>query len=99
MNKTWKDSPFIRDNRDALSAEVCDLLDRIFVVDPTKRITVPEIMSHPWCGSPSQSSIVCKRLLQGSAHPLFWTPSCCDYLLVHQTHWWLCFNQRNLSQL
>ena len=50
VNKTWKESPFIRDNRDALSAEVCDLLDLIFVVDPRKRITVPEIMKHPWYG-------------------------------------------------
>ena len=48
VNKTWSESPFIRDNRDDLSKEVTDLLDRIFVVDPLKRITVPEIMQHPW---------------------------------------------------
>ena len=48
VNKTWSESPFIRDNRDDLSREVTDLLDRIFVVDPLKRITVPEIMKHPW---------------------------------------------------
>ena len=48
VNKTWSESPFIRDNRDALSKEVTDLLNQIFVVDPLKRITVPEIMKHPW---------------------------------------------------
>lgn len=59
VNKTWKESPFIRDNRDALSAEVCDLLDLIFVVDPRKRITVPEIMKHPWYGSLLEKLIPC----------------------------------------
>ena len=48
VNKQWSESPFIRDNRDALSKDVCDLLDRIFVIDPRKRITIPEIMKHPW---------------------------------------------------
>lgn len=48
VNKQWSESPFIRDNRDALSKDVCDLLNRIFVIDPRKRITIPEIMKHPW---------------------------------------------------
>ena len=48
VNKQWSESPFIRDNRDALSNDVCDLLDRIFVIDPRKRITIPEIMKHSW---------------------------------------------------
>ena len=48
VNKQWSESPFIRDNRDALSTDVCDLLDRIFVINPRKRITIPEIMKHPW---------------------------------------------------
>ncbi|GAX78183.1 hypothetical protein CEUSTIGMA_g5625.t1 [Chlamydomonas eustigma] len=32
----------------ALSPEVLDLLNRIFVIDPSKRISLPDIMSHPW---------------------------------------------------
>ena len=49
VNKQWNESPFIADNVDALSAEARDLLDRIFVLDPSQRITIPEIMRHPWC--------------------------------------------------
>ena len=49
VNKQWNESPFIADNVNALSPEARDLLDRIFVLDPTKRITIPEIMKHPWC--------------------------------------------------
>ena len=30
------------------SADVIDLFKRILVVDPDKRITLPEIMTHPW---------------------------------------------------
>ena len=48
VNKSWIESPFIRDNRDALSKEVVDLLNQIFVVDPQKRITIPQLMKHPW---------------------------------------------------
>ena len=77
MNKQWSESPFIRDNRDALSKDVCDLLDRIFVIDPRKRITIPEIMKHPWyewapqriaqflalaCMQPAASPAPCSRL-------------------------------------
>lgn len=51
VNKQWSESPFIADNVNALSAEARDLLDRIFVLDPSKRITVPEIMRHPWCAA------------------------------------------------
>lgn len=48
VNRNWSESPFIADNVGALSAEARDLLDKIFVVDPTKRITIHEIMEHPW---------------------------------------------------
>ena len=48
MSKNWKESSFIAENVGALSAEVRDLLDRIFVVDPSKRITLAQIMQHPW---------------------------------------------------
>ena len=49
VNKTWSESPFIADNVGALSPEARDLLNRIFELDPMKRITVPDIMRHPWC--------------------------------------------------
>lgn len=49
VNKQWNESPFIADNVNQLSPEARDLLDRIFVLDPTKRITIPDIMHHPWC--------------------------------------------------
>lgn len=35
-----------------LSAEIKDLLDKIFVVDEGKRITVDEIKDHPWYNKP-----------------------------------------------
>ena len=31
-----------------LSPECHDLLDKIFVVDPKRRITIPQIMEHPF---------------------------------------------------
>ncbi|CAN6466848.1 unnamed protein product [Victoria cruziana] len=31
-----------------ISAECCHLLTRIFVANPEKRITIPEIKNHPW---------------------------------------------------
>ncbi len=31
-----------------LSPEVLDLFSRIFVLDPTKRISIPQIRLHPW---------------------------------------------------
>ena len=48
VNKQWSKSPFIADNVGALSPEVRDLLDKIFVVDPEARITIQDIMKHPW---------------------------------------------------
>lgn len=49
MNKEWSESPFIAKNVGALSPEARDLLDKIFVVEPSKRITVAQILEHPWC--------------------------------------------------
>lgn len=52
MNKQWSESPFVANKVLVLSAEARDLLDKIFVVDPAKRITIAQIMQHPWCGPP-----------------------------------------------
>ena len=51
MNKQWSESPFVANKVLVLSAEARDLLDKIFVVDPAKRITIAQIMQHPWCGA------------------------------------------------
>lgn len=32
----------------AVSAECCDLLSRMFRADPTDRVTMTDIMRHPW---------------------------------------------------
>ena len=75
VNKTWKESPFIHDNRDALSGEVCDLLDLIFVVDPRKRITVPESLYDVLCFFREKCASPCLTL------------SCCRYWPMHHTLW------------
>lgn len=31
-----------------ITPECRDILQRIFVADPTQRITIPEIVQHPW---------------------------------------------------
>ncbi|KAK9834291.1 hypothetical protein WJX81_004049 [Elliptochloris bilobata] len=52
VNKDWSESPFVAKKVGALSPEARDLLDRIFVVDPAKRISVPQILEHPWYKKP-----------------------------------------------
>ncbi len=44
----WCDSPVLKDHVHLLSPECHDLLDKIFVVDPKRRITIPQIMAHPF---------------------------------------------------
>lgn len=46
MSKNWSEA--VQQNVGALSPEVRDLLDKIFVVDPKQRITVDGILSHAW---------------------------------------------------
>ena len=57
VNRGWSESPFVAGNVGALSPEARDLLDRIFVVDPARRITVPQIMRHPWCARCQQAAL------------------------------------------
>ena len=54
VNKRWSESPFIAKSVGALSPEARDLLDKIFVVDPSQRITVAQILEHPWCAHCTQ---------------------------------------------
>ena len=48
MQVKWSDSPVLKEHVHLLSPECRDLLDRIFVTDPKRRITVPQIMEHPF---------------------------------------------------
>lgn len=52
VGAAWSDSPFLKANIGALPADARDLLDHIFKVDPATRITLPEIMAHPWYAAP-----------------------------------------------
>lgn len=36
-----------------LSPECKDLLNKIFVIDAKKRISIEQIEKHPWCAAPS----------------------------------------------
>jgi serine/threonine protein kinase len=48
MQVKWSDSAVLKEHVHLLSPECCDLLDKIFVTDPKRRITVPQIMEHPF---------------------------------------------------
>ena len=48
MRQPWSGIPHIKHAVERLSPEARDLLNRVFVVDDRKRITVPEINAHPW---------------------------------------------------
>ena len=50
--RAWSDSPFLAANIGALPADARDLLNKIFEVDPSKRITVEGIRAHPWYARP-----------------------------------------------
>lgn len=52
MERRWFEGPDMKKNVERLSPECRDLLDRIFVVDPKKRITITQIMQHPWYNLP-----------------------------------------------
>ena len=77
MNRGWSESPFLAGNVRALSPEARDLLDRIFVVDPARRITVAQIMRHPWCvrraGGPLHAGVtagLCSPIIESTCGTL-----------------------------
>ncbi len=72
VNRGWSESPFVAGNVGALSPEARDLLDRIFVVDPARRITVAQIMRHPWCARRQRAALIMRipeRSRPGAEHP------------------------------
>ena len=52
VGRRWSESPFLTLNVGALPDDARDLLDRIFEVDPAKRVTVDGIAKHPWVAKP-----------------------------------------------
>ena len=48
MQVKWSDSAVLKEHVHLLSPECRDLLDKIFITDPKRRITVPQIMEHPF---------------------------------------------------
>jgi serine/threonine protein kinase len=48
VRQPWSGIPHIKAAVERLSPEARDLLNRIFVVDDRRRISVPEIKAHPW---------------------------------------------------
>ena len=48
MRSLWSEIPHIQKAVEKLSKECMDLLNRIFVVDDKKRITIEAIKEHPW---------------------------------------------------
>ncbi len=48
----WADGAISTAAAAAVSPECRDLLDRIFSVDPTQRLSMHDILHHPWCRQP-----------------------------------------------
>lgn len=48
VRSLWSEIPHIQKAVEKLSKECMDLLNRIFVVDDKKRITIEAIKEHPW---------------------------------------------------
>lgn len=52
VSKRWSEVPHMAEAVKKLSPEIKDLLNRIFVIDATKRITIKQIERHPWYNKP-----------------------------------------------
>lgn len=48
VRSLWSEIPHIQKAVEKLSKECMDLLNKIFVVDDKKRITIDAIKEHPW---------------------------------------------------
>eukprot|EP01024_Parvocaulis_polyphysoides_P005644 TRINITY_DN1140_c2_g1_i1.p2 TRINITY_DN1140_c2_g1~~TRINITY_DN1140_c2_g1_i1.p2 ORF type:complete len:171 (+),score=33.20 TRINITY_DN1140_c2_g1_i1:2-514(+) len=52
IKTSWRENPRIAKYANRLSPSCRDLLDRIFQLDESRRITIPEIKKHPWYTTP-----------------------------------------------
>lgn len=52
VSKRWSEVPHMAEAIKKLSPECKDLLNRIFVIDAKKRITIEDIERHPWYRKP-----------------------------------------------
>ncbi len=52
VSKRWSEVPHMAEAAKKLSPEVKDLLNRIFVIDAGKRVTIEQIKRHPWYKAP-----------------------------------------------
>lgn len=52
VSKRWSEVPHMAEAVKKLSPEIKDLLNRIFVIDATKRISIKQIERHPWYNMP-----------------------------------------------
>ena len=48
VRSLWSDIPHIQKAVEKLTPECMDLLNKVFVVDDKKRITIDHIKEHPW---------------------------------------------------
>lgn len=69
VSKRWSEVPHMRDAVKKLTPECKDLLNRIFVIDASKRITISQIERHPWYNMPLPPpySSVMKKLEKSQA--------------------------------
>lgn len=52
VSKRWSEVPHMAEAVKKLSPEIKDLLNRLFMVDASKRITIKQIERHPWYNKP-----------------------------------------------
>eukprot|EP01023_Acetabularia_acetabulum_P049871 TRINITY_DN5354_c0_g1_i1.p1 TRINITY_DN5354_c0_g1~~TRINITY_DN5354_c0_g1_i1.p1 ORF type:complete len:330 (+),score=48.80 TRINITY_DN5354_c0_g1_i1:3-992(+) len=52
IKSSWRENPRVSRHASRLSRECRDLLDKIFELDESKRITIPQIKQHPWFKKP-----------------------------------------------
>jgi len=58
VGQPWAGIPHIRQAIKRLSTDCRDLLDRIFVVDEKKRISIQDMKKHPWYNKPLPSRLL-----------------------------------------
>eukprot|EP01025_Chloroclados_australasicus_P034876 TRINITY_DN3560_c2_g1_i1.p1 TRINITY_DN3560_c2_g1~~TRINITY_DN3560_c2_g1_i1.p1 ORF type:complete len:418 (+),score=50.04 TRINITY_DN3560_c2_g1_i1:200-1453(+) len=54
IKSSWRENQRVAKYATRLSPECCELLDRIFELDESKRITIEQIKQHPWFVKPLQ---------------------------------------------